>query len=95
MRRRVRPYIAWSISSFLVLQRQELVMAELHIEKKRRSGGLWIAIGLVLAALLAWTVLRPSPADDRSDTVPAATGSMPSTDASPVATRNPLFLQTS
>jgi hypothetical protein len=35
-------------------------MAELHIEKKQKSNTMWIVIGVVVVALIAWLALRTS-----------------------------------
>ena len=58
-------------------------MAELHVEKKRKSNTMWIVIGVIVAALIAWMAMRPS--DDTSRTRGATsgttTGSLPVVDA--------------
>lgn len=58
-------------------------MAELHVEKKRKSNTMWIVIGVIVAALIAWMAMRPS--DDASRTRGATsgttTGSLPVVDA--------------
>ena len=58
-------------------------MAELHVEKKRKSNTMWIVMGVIVAALIAWIAMRPS--DDASRTRGATsgttTGSLPFVDA--------------
>lgn len=46
-------------------------MAELHVEKKKRSNTLWIVIGVLLIALIAWMATR---GDDDLDTAPTTQG---------------------
>ena len=47
-------------------------MAELHVEKKRKSNTMWIVIGVIVAALIAWMAMRPS--DDASRSRGATSG---------------------
>lgn len=50
-------------------------MAELHIEKKERSNGLWIVLGLLVLALLAWWLFSQRDATEGvagGEVVPAA-----------------------
>ncbi|MBC7563174.1 MAG: hypothetical protein H7305_09685 [Gemmatimonadaceae bacterium] len=58
-------------------------MAELHVEKKRKSNTMWIVIGVIVAALIAWMAMGNS--DDASRTRGATsgttTGSLPFVDA--------------
>ena len=56
-------------------------MAELHVEKKRKSNTMWIVIGIIVAALIAWMAMRPS--DDASRTRGATSGT--TTGSLPVA----------
>ena len=54
-------------------------MAELHVEKKRKSNTMWIVIGVIVAALIAWMAMRPSDDASRSRgaTSGTTTGSLP------------------
>lgn len=60
-------------------------MAELHVEKTRKSNTLWVVLGVLLVALIAWMATRG--ADDRTDaptTQGTTTGALPAMTA-PVA----------
>ena len=54
-------------------------MAELHVERKKSSSTMWIVIGILLVALVAWMAMR----GNDTDRVPAATerttGALPAT----------------
>ena len=59
-------------------------MAELHVEQKKRSNTMWIVIGVLLVALIAWMATRGDddvnrvPATERSTSaLPAATVAVP------------------
>ena len=41
-------------------------MAELHVEKKQKSNTMWVVIGVLVLALIAWLALRPSDDDVRN-----------------------------
>lgn len=62
-------------------------MAELHIERKQKSNTMWIVIGIVVVALIAWLALRPS--DDATmmpgTTNGTTTGALPVVDATVLA----------
>ena len=66
-------------------------MAELHVEKKRKSNTLWIVIGVVLLALLAWAAMRDDNNENRNTTTPGATttGSLSVIDATVLAVLTP------
>ena len=62
-------------------------MAELHVEKKRKSNTMWIVIGVIVAALIAWIAMRPGDDASRSRgaTSGTTTGSLPVVDAAVLA----------
>lgn len=66
-------------------------MAELHVEKKRKSNTLWIVIGVALLALLAWAATRDDDNDGRTTNTPGATttGALPVIDAAVLAVMTP------
>ena len=66
-------------------------MAELHVEKKRKSNTLWIVIGVALLALLAWAATRGNNNENRNTTTPGATttGSLSVIDATVLAVLTP------
>jgi len=61
-------------------------MAELHVERKRKSNTMWIVLGVLLLALIAWMATRDS--GDAGNRTPmtqgATTGALPAMTA-PVA----------
>ncbi|HYW49140.1 MAG TPA: hypothetical protein VE861_00970 [Gemmatimonadaceae bacterium] len=67
-------------------------MAELHVEKKRKSNTLWIVLGVVLIALIAWMASRSDDNENRTPgttTGTTTTGSLPVTDAAILAAMTP------
>ena len=68
-------------------------MAELHVEKKRSSNTMWIVLGVLLVALVAWMAMRGND-DGRTEsqtTKGATTSTLPAT-MIPVAA--PVFMYT-
>jgi len=53
-------------------------MAELHVERKKRSNTLWIVIGVLLVALIAWMATRGDDDMNRPQTLDGSTtGALP------------------
>ena len=68
-------------------------MAELHVEKKRSSNTMWIVLGVLLVALVAWMAMRGND-DNRTEsqtTQGATTSALPATMTPVVA---PVFMYT-
>ena len=68
-------------------------MAELHVEKKRSSNTMWIVLGVLLVALVAWMAMRGND-DNRTEsqtTQGATTSALPAT-MTPVTA--PVFMYT-
>ena len=61
-------------------------MAELHVERKTKSNTMWIVLGVLLLALIAWMATRDN--DDAGNQAPttqgATTGALPAMTA-PIA----------
>lgn len=53
-------------------------MAELHVERKKSSNTMWIVIGILLVALVAWMATRGDDVD-RVPTTERPTGALPAT----------------
>ncbi len=65
-------------------------MAELHVEKKRKSNTLWIVLGVLLVALIAWLASRSGDENRTPATTgTTTTGSLPVTDAAVLAVMTP------
>ncbi len=61
-------------------------MAELHVEKKKKSNTMWIVLGVLLVALIAWMATRENDdLDDARTTQGTTTGAVPVM-TSPLAT---------
>ena len=53
-------------------------MAELHVERKKRSNTLWIVVGVLLVALIAWMATRGDDDANRPRTMEGTTtGALP------------------
>ena len=67
-------------------------MAELHVEKKRSSNTMWIVLGVLLVAVIAWMAMRGN--DNRrteSQTTQGATTSALPVTMTPVAAPEFMF----
>jgi len=66
-------------------------MAELHVEKKQKSNTMWIVIGVIVLALIAWLVMRPDNDDVRTPgtTSGTTTGSLSVVDGAVLASLVP------
>ncbi len=51
-------------------------MAELHVERKKKSNTLWIVIGILMVALIAWMATRGDDVN-RTPTTQGTTGALP------------------
>ncbi|MES3035414.1 MAG: hypothetical protein V4813_15550 [Gemmatimonadota bacterium] len=54
-------------------------MAELHVERKKRSNTLWIVIGILIVALIAWMATRGDDVNRVPTTEGTTTGALPAT----------------
>lgn len=52
-------------------------MAELHVERKKKPNTMWIVLGVLLVALIAWMAMRGDDGDEARTTQGTTTGALP------------------
>jgi bacteriorhodopsin len=60
-------------------------MAELHVERKKRSNTLWVVVGVLVVALIAWMAIRGDDDVNRPRTVEGSPTSVLPALSSPAA----------